>query len=96
MKKRCYIKRSDRADDWHRVANKLSKHPHPLGAQGEDNVLYNIVNGKIAPPAVNVTDAVSIGDKMLSVFRTSLPSGFHAKISSPVKIMEYLKRGVKL
>ena len=41
-----------------------------------------IVNGKIAPPAVNVADAVSIGDKMLSVFRRSLPSVFHAKMSS--------------
>ena len=33
---------------------------------------------------------------MLSVFRRSLPSGFHAKMSSPVKTMEYLKRVVKL
>ena len=55
-----------------------------------------IVNGKIAPPAVNVADAVSIGSDMLSVFRRPLPSGFHAKMSRPVKIMEYLKRGVKM
>ena len=74
----------------------LSKHSHPLEGHGEDNVLYNIVNGKIAPPAVNVADAVSIGDKMLSVFSRSLPSGFHAKMSSPVNTMEYLKRGVKV
>ena len=63
-------------------------HSHPLEGRGEDNVLYNIVNGKIAPPAVNVADAVSIGDNMLSVFRKSLSSGFHAKMSSPVKTME--------
>ena len=73
------------ADDRHRVANELSKHSHPLEGQGGDNVLYNIVNGKIAPPAVNVVDAVSIGDKMLSVFHRSQPSGFHAEMSSPVK-----------
>ena len=84
------------ADDRRRVANELCNHSHPLEGRGEDNVLYNIGNGKIDPPAVNVADAVSIGDKMLSVFRKSLPSGFHAKMSSPVKTMEYLKRGVKV
>ena len=45
---------------------------------------------------MNVADAVSIGDNTLSVFRRSLPSGFHAKMSSPVKTMDYLKRGVKM
>ena len=29
------------ADDRRRVANDLSKHPHPQEGQGEDNVLYN-------------------------------------------------------
>ena len=72
-------------DDRRRVANELSKHSHPLEGQCEDNVLYSIVNDKIAPPAVNVADAVSIGGKMLSVFRRSLPSGFQTKMYSPVK-----------
>ena len=58
-----------------------------MESQGEDNVLYNIVNGKFAPPAVSVAEAVSIGDNMLSVFHRSLPSGFHAKIASPVNIL---------
>ena len=49
-----------------------------------------------APSAVNVADAVSIGDNILGVFCRSLPPGFHAKISSPVKTMEYLKRGINL
>ena len=40
---------------------------------------------------MNVTDAVSSGNNVLGVLRRSLPSGFHAKMSSPVKIMEYLK-----
>ena len=84
------------ADDRRQVANELCKHSQPLEGQGEDNVLCNIVNGKIAPPAGNVADAVSIGDNTLSVFRRSLPSGFHATMSSPVKIMDYLKRGVKM
>ena len=89
------IRRLD-ADDRRRVANELSKHYHPLEGHGEDNVLYYIVNDKIAPPAVNVADAVSIGDKMLSVFRGPLPPGFHSKMSSPMKTMEYLKRGIKV
>ena len=84
------------ADDRRQVTNEFSKHSQPLEGQGEDNVLYNIVNGKIAPPAVNVADAVSIGDNTMSVFRRSLPSGFHAKMSSPVKTMDYLKRFVKM
>ena len=84
------------ADDQRRVAKELRKHSHPLEGQGEDNTLYIIVNGKIAPPAVNVADAVSIGDKMVSVFRRSLPSGFLANMSSPVKTSEYLKCRVKL
>ena len=96
MKRMRYIKMRDRADDRHRVANELSKHSPPLEGQGENNVLHNIGNGKMAPPAVNVPDAVSIGDNMLSVFRRSLLSGFHAKMSSAVNITEYLKRGVKV
>ena len=62
------------AGDWHRVATELSKHSHRLEGQGEDNVLYNSVNGKIAPHAVTVADAVSIGDNKLSVYRRSLAS----------------------
>ena len=89
---RCHID----ADDQRQVDNELSKHSQPLEGQGEDNVLYNIVNGKIGPPAVNVADAVSIGNYTLSLFRRSLASGFHAKMSSPVKTMDYLKRGVKM
>ena len=103
MKRRCYIKRRGSADvilppaaDRRQVANEFSKHSHPLEGQCEDNVLYNIVNGKIAPPAENVADAVSIGDNTLSVFRRSLPPGFHAEMSSPVKTVDYLKRGVKM
>ena len=95
-KEKGFSRRHLDADDRRQVANELSKHSQPLEGQGEDNVLCNIVNGKIAPLAVNVADAVSIGDNTLNVFRRSLPSGFHAKMSSPVKTMDYLKRGVKM
>ena len=33
---------------------------------------------------------------MLTDFRKSLPAGFHAKLSSPVKTMEKLKHGIKI
>ena len=43
---------------------------------------------------MEVADAVSIGTiYMLSVFRRSLQFGFHAKMSSPLKTLDYMKRG---
>ena len=33
---------------------------------------------------------------MVTDFRKSLPAGFHAKLSSPVKTMEKLKHGIKI
>ena len=61
---------------------------HPL--EIESDVLYNIVNGQVAPAVVNVSDALSLD------FRKSLPAGFHTKISSPVKTMEKLKHRIKI
>ena len=72
----------------------MEKHSHPLEVQS--NHLYNIVNGQVAPEKVNVQNAVDIGEKSASSFRTSLPSGFHGKISSRVTTMEQLKRGMKV
>ena len=62
----------------------------------ENPILYNIMNGQVSPKEVNVADALSIGKKTVSLFRNSLPSGFHAKISCPVKTMEQLKHGINL
>jgi len=81
-------------DDRNLIAAELAKHSHPLAV--ESDVLYNIVNGKVAPKEVNVADAVVIGEKMVMSFHNSLPSGFHGKISSQVKTMEQLKRGMKI
>ena len=67
---------------------------HPL--EIESDVLYNIVNGQVAPAVVNVSDALSLGALMVTDFRKSLPAGFHTKISSPVKTMEKLKHGIKI
>ncbi len=76
------------------IATELARHSHPL--EVESAVLYNIVNGQIAPRNVNVEDALVIGEKIATSFRNSLPFDFHAKISSQVKTMEQLKRGVKV
>ena len=82
------------SDDLQKIVSELAKHSHPLIVDSPD--LYNIVNGQIVPDEVNVVDAVSIGEQMAIVFKNSLPTGFHAKISSSVKTMEKLKQGIKV
>ena len=81
-------------DDRRRISEELDKCSHPL--EIESDVLYNIVNGQVAPAVVNVSDALSLGVLMVTDFRKSLPAGFHAKLSSPVKTMEKLKHGIKI
>ena len=49
--------------------------------------LCNIVNGQVALKS----DALVLGALMVTAFRKSLPAGFHAKLSSPVKTMKKLK-----
>ena len=81
-------------DDRRRISEELDKCSHPL--EIESDVLYNIVNGQVAPAVVNVSDALSLGALMVTDFRKSLPAGFHAKLSSPVKTMEKLKHEIKI
>ena len=59
-------------------------------------MLYNIVNGQVAPAVVNVSDALALVALMVTAFRKSLPAGFHAKLSSPVKTMAKLKHVIKI
>ena len=81
-------------DDRRRISDELDKCYYRLGI--ENDVLYNIVNGKVAPAVVNVSDALALGALMVTDFRKSLPAGFHAKLSSPVKTMEKLKHRIKI
>ena len=81
-------------DDRRRISEELDKCSHPL--EIESDVLYNIVNGQVSPAVVNVSDALSLGALMVTDFRKSLPVGFHAKLSSPVKTMEKLKHVIKI
>ena len=45
---------------------------------------------------VNVCEVVIISEKMANSIHNPILSGFHAKISSQVKMMEHLKRGMKI
>ena len=81
-------------DDRETISSELAKHSHPLTNPCE--VLYNIVNGQVAPTEVNVDDAVDIGQTMAGSFRNTLPNGFHGEISNKVKTMEQLKRGINV
>ena len=71
--------------------------PHPLENQSQ---LYSIANGQIAlyETEENVKNSMVIGQKMVALaeFNAYLPGGFHATISSPIKTMEHLKKGIKI
>ena len=49
--------------------------------------LYNPVTGQIAPEYVNVGDSLLIGERMAECYSASLPGGFYAPISCPIKTM---------
>ena len=86
--KRCKVDKDDRQ----RISTELVKtFSHPLDT--ESDVLYNIHNGQVAPTIVNVSDSLAIVRTMATAFQNLLPTGFHAKLSSPVNTMEHLKRG---
>ncbi|KAK3877226.1 hypothetical protein Pcinc_018026 [Petrolisthes cinctipes] len=77
-----------------KIALEVAKHSHPLTVQSK--VLYNIVNGQVAPTVVYVDKSVIMGQAMASSFQTNMTTAFHNKISNPVKTMEHLKRGIKV
>ena len=84
------------SDDRNRISQELSRLSHPL--EDKSPHLYNIVNGAFAPPeaGVNVMEAAVIGERLAAGFRASLPTGFHSTISTPLKTMQHLKKGMKL
>ena len=45
---------------------------------------------------VNVSDSLALRGAMATAFRKSLPTEFHAKLSSLVNTMKHLKRGVTI
>ena len=52
------------------------------------NGSYNPVTGQIATEYVNVAESLLIGELMAESYSASLPDGFYAPISCPVKTMD--------
>ena len=77
------------SDDKEKIDAELANHSHPLTVVS--HAINNIVNHQVDPHQVNVQNAL-----MISLWQKSLPSSFHAKVSSPVKIMEELTQGIRL
>lgn len=82
------------ADDREQIGAELAKNSHPLRI--ESPVLYSIINGQVAPEEVNVEDALSVREKMVTSFQKGMPSGFHSKIACPVETMEQLSEESRL
>ena len=73
------------ADDRALVDKEVAKHIHPM--EDKRSYLYNPVTGQIAPEYVNVADSLLIGERMAECYNASLPGGFYAPISYPIKTM---------
>ena len=62
--------------------NPLDPKDHPTGSN-----IVNIISGKVAPPSVNVDNAVDIGEGMLQHFENTWPEGFYNTIPRKVETM---------
>ena len=84
------------SNDRRRISLELARMSHPL--ENRSSQLYNIENGGFASleAEVNVADSLEIGEIMTAEFRASLLNGFHSAISSPIKTMEHIKKGVRV
>ena len=70
----------------------ITGHTH----RSESTVMSCITNGNVAPKDVYFVKSVMIGENMATEFLISLPTGFHNPISSRIKTMKQLKRGIKV
>ena len=93
-KEEYYCRRKADEIDRQGIEEELAKHSHPLNVNSDR--LYNIVTGQIASEIVNVVNALEIGSKVKYKFISDLPEKFYSSISSPVKTMESLKKGIKI
>ena len=84
------IKRQKSDDaDRKKMEEKLRSLTHPLE---QSTQVFNLVNGRMATPDINVQDCKDIGEEMLKKFAEGFPTSFHATISRQVKTMTALKR----
>ena len=69
---------------------------HPL--ENRSPKPYNIANGGFASPEAGVTgaDSPEVGERMTTEFRASLQNGIHSTISSSIKTIEHIVKGVKV
>lgn len=54
------------------------------------------MNGKLAPPSVNVERAVEIGTLQMNGFQKSLPKGYYESIEKKVHTMAETKKGISV
>ena len=76
------------ADNQHQIFLELLKVSHPF--QYKSLHLNNIANGQICPPDAEVIVAKSVD------IGTKIAAGFHAPISSPIKTMKHIEKGLQV
>ena len=67
------------------IRDKLQECINPLDPDDRPKEIVNVVSGKVSPNAVNVDQALEIGQKQMSDFENSWPEGLNKKISRMVK-----------
>ncbi|CAL8305583.1 unnamed protein product [Arctogadus glacialis] len=78
--------------DRNKIMEEFQHHSHPL--KENQQILYNIVNGQVAPDSVNVQNALHIGEQQSKDFADSLPEGFHSPIGKRITTMEVMKKAL--
>ena len=84
------------AKDRQGLKEKLATCIDPLSPQDHPDNIVNIVTGKIAPPEVNIDQAVEIGTQMMKEFEDKWPTGFHEPIKKKMVSMSVTKKTVQV
>lgn len=79
-----------------KIREKLQTCIDPLNPDGHCDGIVDIASGRISPAAVNVDNAISLGEDQMRKYQESWPEGFHAPLSSNVKTMTICRKRVKL
>ena len=78
------------------IKQKISMCINPLDPSVHPDPIVNVANGAIAPPAVNVDRALSIGITQVTEFQQNLPQSFNKSISKKVTTMAATKKGTSI
>jgi len=84
------------AKDREGLCKKLEVITDPLDPENHTvpGEIVNIINGKLGTSAVNVSDAVAIGETMWNNFEKSWPDGFYGTIPKKVTTMAVTNKSV--